>query len=474
MLIALQFPLTDFRRFVEADDVTARLRRPNWPGAEAGEFLRAAGDVQPRRGGGSDDWTGEEIFCRAHRAVRLPGLGRTLRLGESGRAIVRGAFRRFFSDKACVRRLEIGFTVLPSSPRVPALDLIGPILQLPVLMPSPSGTFVHSQIHKLGRDFTVFYLGATTGRKFAKSAKAMWVEPGDPIIVIETEPTRVEGTHQEKEVCRYRGGRVKLWHDAVRHAGVAFTIWRIERDVTPENLITARELRVNLLRWHAEQQSMRKIVRAIGSDNLPLKKGSEGTDHLDEYLNERISYLDNSTRGSTQLDWSDINQVARDATDKMSLVHLRTLGAELVKLRKNMRRKTREFIVKHMTVEGDVDMSRNFGPINTGGGNFNYAEGDQYNAGGDIHITVNKQLDKLDELVAQAKGQASAEETAKLEEAAKAVREEATKEKPDEGRFRVTAQGLLDAAKAVAGIAAPVAATVKVIYETLFAGGWPF
>jgi hypothetical protein len=54
------------------------------------------------------------------------------------------------------------------------------------------------------------------------------------------------------------------------------------------------------------------------------------------------------------------------------------------------------------------------------------------------------------------------------------VRDEASKEKPDESRFRVTAKGLLDAAKAVAGIAAPIASTVKTIYELLFGGGWPF
>lgn len=477
MLIALQFPLTDFRRFVEADDVTARIPRPRWPGAEVGEFLRAAGDVQPRDRGGSYDWTGEEVFCGAHRAVRLPGLGRTLPLGEADRAEVRGAFRRFFSDKACVRRLEIGFSVRMSPNKVGLLDVVGPVLNINVRMPSVSGIFIDSRVYKLGSDFTTFYLAATTGRKSAGAAKPIWVEAGDPAIVMEAEPTRIQGTDQAKEVVRYRGGRVKLWHDTVKHAGRSFTIWTIERDVTAENLVTTRDLRVNLLRWHAEQQSMRKVVRSIGSEKLVLKKGSEATDHLDDYLNERISYLDRTTRGSTRLAWSEINEVTREATDRMSLVHQQTLLAELVNLRKNIRRKTREFIVQHMNVErADINMGTTFGPVNTGGGPFTQTnvEGNQYNAGRDIMIAVKEHLGKLEELVTQAKAEAPPEVAAKVEAAAAAVRAEATKEKPDESEFRVTANGLLDAAKAVAGIVVPVATTLKALFETLFSSAWPF
>jgi hypothetical protein len=473
MLIALQFPLTDFRRFVETDGVTARLARPKWPLAEAGEFLRASGDVQARRLGGSSDWTGEEVFCGAHRAVRLPGLGRSLPLTGKDRVSVRGVFRRFFSDRACVRRLEMGFSARTPTGRIDGRMLVTRILNLKVRMPSMSGTFIESRLHQLGDEFTTFYLGATTGRKFAASANSLWVEQGDPMIVIEAEPARVEGTGR-RQIAKYLDGAITLWHSTVKHEQQTFVLWTIERDVTPANLTSARELRVNLLRWHAEQQSMRKVVRAIG-EKLVLKKGSDATDQLDEYLNERISYLERPTRGSTRLGWSEINEVAREATDRMSLVHQQTLAAELVNLRKNIRRKTREFIVQHMHVEkAEIDMSRTFGTINTGGGDFKYAEGDQYNAGRDINIAVKEHLDKLDALVAEAKKQVPAEDAAKLESAAAAVREEATKEKPDESRFRVTAKGLLDAAQAVAGIAAPVATTLKVLFESLFSSGWPF
>src|SRR3569832_2554456 len=107
MLIALQFPVTDLRRFIDADAVTARLVRPSWPAVREQDFLRAAGVVQRRGLGGSADWTGEETFCGAQRAVRLPGLGKSLQLSYDRRAEIRVAFLRIFSDKTCERRLEL-------------------------------------------------------------------------------------------------------------------------------------------------------------------------------------------------------------------------------------------------------------------------------------------------------------------------------------------------------------------------------
>src|SRR5882672_4260545 len=110
MFAAIQFPFTDARQFIASE--TNRLAVPSWPLAKAEkDFIRSFGPVKRRRKGGLDDWPGEEIFCRAIRAVRFPSSPvRFADFPSAGLSLRQScAFRRFLVDGAAVARMEMGF-----------------------------------------------------------------------------------------------------------------------------------------------------------------------------------------------------------------------------------------------------------------------------------------------------------------------------------------------------------------------------
>ena len=108
MFLQLQFPIVDSRLFVT--EKSYRLQAPAFPLASLGEFLRLHGAIRFRQGGGVEEWSGEEVFSQANRALRFP----TAISGSLIRSLFKCVFRRFYSDGEAVARIEVGTCITVS------------------------------------------------------------------------------------------------------------------------------------------------------------------------------------------------------------------------------------------------------------------------------------------------------------------------------------------------------------------------
>ncbi len=70
MFVALQVPFVDVRPFIQNE--TGRLTSPDWQSLQPDiDFVRSFGLVKRRLRGGVIEWPGEEMYCRALRALRF-------------------------------------------------------------------------------------------------------------------------------------------------------------------------------------------------------------------------------------------------------------------------------------------------------------------------------------------------------------------------------------------------------------------
>src|SRR5712692_6479107 len=192
MFLVLQFPFSDARRFVSTE--TNRLLVPRWPLANAGsEFVRSSGQVRRRWRGGVEDWSGEELYCVANRALRFdPPLSRQ-RLDTTVVSLKPVCiFRRFFSDGRAVSRLEVAFrSDVPAS--IPALEdyhslrLIEKVYTIKVRVPSLGGLPQSCELLDSARLLATHYLAASTRRINGNIAHTdpYWFVAREPLLLIE-------------------------------------------------------------------------------------------------------------------------------------------------------------------------------------------------------------------------------------------------------------------------------------------------
>lgn len=161
MLILVQFPLVDARRFLA--DPTGRLDRPTWPTAlpfpdtprkraaaaivaapvsnpahppleqpDAPieyDFIRSFGVVRRRKLGPTTGWTGESLFCDLKNLVRFHRAPPEVAFRDTNgwTLKIRGAHRRFFTDGRAMGRFEVGFRLSWAAP--PGAEIsVGPVV----------------------------------------------------------------------------------------------------------------------------------------------------------------------------------------------------------------------------------------------------------------------------------------------------------------------------------------------------------
>jgi hypothetical protein len=161
MLILVQFPLVDARRFLA--DPTGRLDRPTWPtalpfpdkphkrasvaataapaanpahpplehsdAAVEYDFIRSFGVVRRRKLGPITGWTGESLFCDLKNLVRFHRAPPEVAFRDTNgwRLKIRGAHRRFFTDGRAMGRFEVGFRLSWAAPAGVELN-VGPVV----------------------------------------------------------------------------------------------------------------------------------------------------------------------------------------------------------------------------------------------------------------------------------------------------------------------------------------------------------
>jgi len=490
MLVAIQFPLADCRAFLSAD--TGRLPIAGWTGVRLGrDFIRGAGVIRSRLLGGIEEWASEELACQAHGTLAFCGTRPLSTLVETSRRTASCAFRRFLSNGVAVSRFEIGIadTRTPDNRPIARYDLgllLDRVARLRVRVPARS-VDPCDLLQATGRLSTHFLTSTTKRLNGVRAAtQNWWLEAGNPVVIVEHWTDEVSRSPRAtKQVLELEAAGVRVSHAWFTHAGIRVGCWMLERSLATDRDVI-RRMRLHLLRLHAERECLRLVLRRVGSAQIPIVRETDASEALQRYLNETLALFSREDRDG--LPQSELLKVASRAGDVVAPGERATLMQQLQPIRGNVLRKTERFVASiinsaasvhiiNTLVQGDQNVANQITKIGDGNVFHGNVVTAQHIQGSFNTIEKSKVDDELRELLKQLTNSVTAM-CNKLppEDGERAARDletlvtEAVSPQPRKKWYELSAQGLLDAAKSVGEIAAPVIATIKAISTVL---GYP-
>jgi hypothetical protein len=480
LFVILQFPLLDARPFVPK----ARIGPP-WPHAQQGDFIRAFGNVERRKRGSIVEWPADAHYCRAKNAVKFPNKFGAQELGQASEAFLgKVAFRRLYVDtEAC--RLEVGLTLRRRQPAAPtsgvgALSLLRSLLSLPVGIRN-GAMHKNAMLSSLGSAVAHQYLRSTLSKTDKASAEDWWISAGNPSILCEYDADELADLPPySTNVVAFDFQHLDLAHCHVEHQNVRVGVWFLRKG-NAVNSDELRRLRLNLVRVHEEKETVRLLLRLVTSGQLAFNL--ESTDRLQEFLDRVIGALESKSRfGIAQ---APLLSAAREVTGAVEAGERELLLQSITQIRRTVRNKierqtrsqTQAQIVTIIDVE-TINMTNKttkviLGDNATISGPFNVVTAEtiqnSFNAVAKSNVSddLKKRLQELTVQVTELAKQMPPEQAESVARDLESLTKEATAKAPRKKWYDLSAEGLIDAAKAVAGMAAPVTTAVKAVLALL-------
>lgn len=393
MLIEVQFPFADVRRFVSDD--TGRLTRPQWPWPAESEFVRNVGPIRRRRRGPVDGLGDEAWVCDISKLVRTSHA--TLVCGRGAQqqvTKVRRVFQRLVFDGRAVGRFSLGF-VASQSPRLVGRpdpeSIIRQLLTMPLELRFEDGPI---PLVTAGRALARTYVRSTS-RAGSSMPKDWWVRSGAPVVLVEArdrtsggiawslpsvgpEPSATPGIGIFGGRAWYGDNEARLWAVAY-HAG--------------SDARSRRNWRLHLLRLHAEHEALKAVIGAILSGSLHV---GAGDDALQAYLRRAERW---HTRVATSgISSAELLDATGQAFDLVAPSDRDTLLEAIAEIRPQLISKFAALTapagapplarlvveVAHAEIHVTEDRSQH---INTGGGSMGNVVGSNASVGGSVTST---------------------------------------------------------------------------------------
>lgn len=477
MFLLLLMPIVDLRPLLVGSPVESRLTRPNWPGPNAEQdFVRSSGLVRARRRGGIDDWAGEDIYADASRAVRLPDHLRFLPLvGGALKAHATRVFRRFYSA-GVVCRVEIGFRlVLNNGSRGNANDTVRLIAHCAEIPARLRRTETNLPLVKTGKGLAQHYLEASTNRKAGIENMTWWMAAGAPAIMIEHQvDEQLTLPPHARNVSTPGLGEEVLHHAWLQVAGQRCSTWFLRNTGGDIKNADTRKLRIHLLRLHAERESLRLVLQAVADSRIKLDSDVKQSDEVQGYLSRAMDVVTRPVRDGVEQ--TQMIEVARSAVG----VVLPGQSESFETMRRQIAEKVARYVRRAeivapviTTVLGDqVNTHIQLGNV-TVSGDFNLVTAqniqNSFNkaAGAQVPDELKNALKKLTVEVAGLAKQLPSEDAEKASKDLEVLTAEAVSKTPRKQWYELSAEGLIEAAKAVVGIAVPVTTAVKAVLALL-------
>jgi hypothetical protein len=500
LLVAVQFPFAEARPFLPTP--SHRLERPVWPIPEPGkDFVRKFGPVIRRERGGVENWPGEGIYCRATRAVRFDGsidaflkshrwLG-----GEFG-----CAFRRFLYDGLAVARVEIGLgqrelRAGPSPKRADQwLVILRDVIDLAVRIPSATDRGEKCRLIDAPEPLATAYLQSTTQifTRQRKPTEPWWFSPGLPLVLVayrEMQGGQLPPTARPVDLGFEAD--VRLHYLRPSFSGKDVGVWLLGAGPTADPDVL-RRLRLHLFRLHAERDCLKQIFRLITVGKLKVEVETDGTGRLQQYFVEAFAVLNKQQRFG--LPQSDMLKATQEFEDVVDPGERETLLTYLERIRGNVLRAVEKYTLQRAerSVQGvTLHVDGPVATINldqfTGGKNVTNQSvtfGDNAIIHGDFVVAktiknafntaqeaktpeLKVALEELTKRVAEMAKELTSEQARQVASDLDALAREAVAEKPRQKWWELSAEGLKDAAKAVAGIGPSVIAAVGEVVKLL-------
>lgn len=486
MLCVFQLPIADGRSFTS--NGSARLTRPYWQNPEiARSFVRCFGPMSRRDRWNhlDEDWIDELFYCEARRAIRFPGLERNT-CGIYG-----CAFRRLLHDGKALTRVEIGFHVAlnASLDADRAVEFIRNILELPTMVAQFPGPFVERPLHKQSTSIARLYEQATQPVDTPSIPRGL-ITDTTPLLLIEHEGHELKNLPDiaESLALQYAKESSLSWL-TFTYGSHLLPIWFLNKEgLSAEQ---ARQLRLALLRVNAYRQVLNHILRLIGRKVISYEPHTEAGDDLERFLNKSTRYL--NAKSWTKAHQRSISTAIATLETQIAESERALLLAELQGARRQIQKKLREYVEKTERSEGKtivvlngnasigefiIEGERHMTTTNIHFGQNNTFHGDAI-AAGHIENSFNTASNSVDDNVKEALEELTVEvsklceripDTETQQQTARKLKtlvEEAASTAPDNSMLKVTGEGLIKAAKTVAGMAEPITKAVKVVL-TLF------
>jgi hypothetical protein len=511
MLVALQFPYVDVRKFIAEE--TKRLPVPTWPFPQAdSQFIRSCGAVRKRVDKGSADWAGEEFFCTAKRLVKFVGpipprngerasfFDQAVPLKSSG-ASVRPycAFRRFRVSVPATVRLDLGIGYEHWRGWKGPIggddiySLIAHVLtvQVKVSLSAQSATPEREGLFEwAATKVPTAYLSATTKRPApADIPRSWWVTARAPLMLIEYETDRdftgppanaqlIDSASREHICLSY----LRIRTDGKHSTEVGAWLLGTDEHADPDYV---RRLRNQLLRLHAEQQTIAAVFQLIAAEKIPVGKDDSGQ-RIQEFLRNSIEFLQRKERfGITQ---SDILLTAQRYDAIVEPGETTSLIAALGQIRPNLLRNVTRFAktmevragdtynIAKLTYIQEAQVTKQTQTITNsrieGGVNQVAAKKieDSFNTvrNASDNTELKQHLEQIHKTVEEILSKLPPEQQEELAEDVKVLTQQATSGKPMRKWYDVSAKGLIEAANTIGELANPIKVAVAAITALLF------
>ncbi|URD50043.1 hypothetical protein [Chroococcidiopsis sp. CCNUC1] len=359
MLISIQFPFADARKFLEN---TGRLDVPGWPLPTPDyEFVRCFGSIRRRRRGGIEGWIGEDEICEADKALRFCNSLKFVDSKLASSILLRCVFRRLYFDGWAVGKYEVG--ICPKKRMRSTLlnwqfkELIEHFLSLPVSIRNFQGNTEFYDLLRSGKHLVQLYQEATTSQSFLCKPEDWWVRSGVPLLFTQLNAKEdIKLPFWSKPVIISEDEEFQLLHCLVPYSGFNLRMWVLHtnrsstwRSNHHEKLYEsdrARTLRICLLRLHAEHEGLRLILRNIMNEKINILPRTPQSDTLQRYLNSATARISKLETASNKHFETELIEIARESIHIISPGQRDNLLASLERLdiRKNIFDKLERFV----------------------------------------------------------------------------------------------------------------------------------
>lgn len=391
MFLTLQFPATDARAFSQTE--TGKLSQPVWSSPDINrEFVRSFGNLKKRNRGGAVEWLNEDKFCSATNALKfLTDFSRTIRVDEKVLLKRKCVFRRFLADTRFENEniiyrteigLELGWKSIKKKKNVADgsggneirldlseenfLKLIGVILNQKIRINTEPD--VECELYDAGKYLAELILRASTEYAETAHIQKWWLCPGKPLIVLEYDPYSefIEFPAYAKIIKSDTLPGIELRYFELEIKNVIFGIWLVGGDLLEYDFSQYRQLRLNLLRFHAELQAIKRIFRLIVTEKIEIDVEADATERLQDYLNRSIKLLEKQS--AYGLPQTPILEVVQASQDLIAGGEREQLLARLENIRGNILKKIQKFssnfqekpnqpVAIYILEKGSIDLS---------------------------------------------------------------------------------------------------------------------
>jgi hypothetical protein len=325
-------------------------------------------------------------------------------------------------------------------------------------------------------------VGPYAARRYAQASTrhgsevaARVVTAGDPIVVVEAASWESAPPGGAVDASRAVPPRQPLHLATTRTPHGNIETWYL----TDAHRDTGRNLRLAILRQHAQEETLDRILRWMATGAISYTPQSSDGDHLERYINDATKVVNRETYRGVDCG------ALRDALDAATSTQRHAIEVRrrerLDGMRRQVREKAERFLAERearrptFNVSGEVV---NLGDQNYSGNFYApvagtvYAETmkDSFNsfASGQPDDDLLDRVAELHKQVADLVGRLKAtspEEAEQVADTLASFTDEAGKEKPNKVTLRSLGNGIVEVAKSFAEVATPIATAVTAVLK---------